>query len=355
MSERDALIIKFTKVLPRWLRRCGLTDSEIADAAQDALVAALVKLRENPDGIPMADASARHELMCIVTNVARQVQRQAQKDNDRYQRFGNVEMPSARDEEVWTEARMLVLTALGKLDEPTRALIFAHEIEGQTNVEIAAKLKLKEDAVERRVAVAKQRLRAEIEKLNKVRTHGSGRDSRGGPGTEGAFLFGAGFDSFDRAVFGALDEVLNRKPILSSLLSVLKKQSFGLPTVSTTILMGTLVLAPSSSPAARDVSVPQEKHVSSVNVPGTEPSTAGLTEEPISPMPFAFLVQGCASRPPDAVAPAPTVEAAPAPAPAEEEEVRDLAKELRKIAEERDGSPLLYNGDGSPRVFKPRP
>jgi RNA polymerase sigma factor (sigma-70 family) len=160
------MVAKFTTILPGWLRRCGVQQADIADAVQEALVMALVKLRECPVDVTLDDATARHELMRIVSNVALRARRRAQRESERYLSIENVEMPTARDEEAWVQARVVVLTALENLDEPTRALIFAHEIEGQTNVEIAATLKVKEDAVEKRVFFAKQRLRTEVENLD---------------------------------------------------------------------------------------------------------------------------------------------------------------------------------------------
>jgi RNA polymerase sigma factor (sigma-70 family) len=304
LPERDAkndmcavelLVTNFTKILPGWLRRCGVRESDVADAAQEALMAALVKLREHPGDVPMDEVGARHELMRIVSNVARRVRRQAVRDNERYVNIENVEMSSARDEEVWIEARVTVLMAFENLDEPTRALIFAHEIEGQTNAEIAAKLKQKEDAVEKRVFFAKQRLRAEVEKLEKRRKRSVGRVNH-----DGAVLFGLGFDLFDRAMFGALYEVLDKRPLLHLLPAKPTKTSFARPTFPTSVLVGVLAVAPGSSSVDHETTLPQESRISTAGVSPVEPSTAVLIEDlpSPSPMPFAVLVQGCASRAP---------------------------------------------------------
>lgn len=271
VPSRDAMVAKFTKVLPGWLRRCGVQQAEIADAVQEALMAALVKLRECPDGVALDDAKARHELMRIVSNVALRARRQAQRDNDRYLSIENIEMPSARDEEAWVEARVVVLAALANLDEPTRALIFAHEIEGQTNVEIAAALKLKEDAVEKRVFFAKQRLRTEVEQIEQ----GWARRRH----VDGSVLLAMGFDSFDRAVFGAVHEILGRKLVLAP---PAKMWNFVRSNFPTAVVAGSLAMAPNPFPSmpsiAEDLAVRHEKHVLSVDVPLEEASDSGLAE-----------------------------------------------------------------------------
>ena len=109
------MVVKFTKVLPGWLRRCGVQRVDLDDAVQEALAAALVKLRELPSDVRMDDAAARHELMRIVSNVALRARRQAQREGERYLSVAHVEMPTARDEEMWVQARVVILAAIENL------------------------------------------------------------------------------------------------------------------------------------------------------------------------------------------------------------------------------------------------
>ncbi len=286
LAARDAKVVEFTKVLPGWLRRCGVQRADLDDAVQEALAAALVKLRECPGKLPVDDATARTELMRIVSNVALRIRRQAQREGERYLSVANIEMPTLRDEEEWLEARVVILAALDNLDEPARALIYAHEIEGQTYAEIAATLKVKEDAAEKRVVFAKERLRAQVECLRRVplRTHLM----------KNTMLLGLGFDSFDRAVFGAVHEVLHGKSLT---LGLPKTHSFVRPTFPTSVLVGALALAPiSSPPTVEEAVVPRDTHVSSVEVPGAETGLA-VNAASMSAVTFIAFSQGCASTP----------------------------------------------------------
>lgn len=284
-SGRDALVAKFTKVLPGWLRRSGVHRADLGDAVQEALVAVLLKFRDCPDDVSMDEAATRDDLMRIVSNVALRLRRQAQREKDRFTSIdGGVS--EVRDEEAWVETRVVLLGALENLDEPARALIYAHEIEGRTNVEIAATLKLKEDAVEKRVSGAKQRLRVEIEQLEqgRIRKHRAAC----------LLLLGLGFDPLDRALFGAVYESVGNIPKLAELSKLgplrqlrqmrqLRKLRqigpFLRPNLPTTALVGALTLTPSSSSSsstdvwAARTNVSQEQHVSSISDSNTVSST----------------------------------------------------------------------------------
>lgn len=248
ICSNDAFLAKFAEVLPKWLRRCGVRRADIADAVQEALL----HICESRHKI-LADADGpRQALIRIVSNVALRARRQAQRDAERYLSIESVEAPDPRDEAAWVEARVLVLLAIEKLDEPAQALIYAHEIEGRTNLEIAKALNEKEDTIERRVFVANKRLRGAVGRLV------GGRKSAGS--REALLLCGLGFDPFDRAIFGAVFETLGMTPQLST---ILKFRPVSRPSIPTVALMGALVFAPSSSQPTQSA-VPEVKRISSV-------------------------------------------------------------------------------------------
>lgn len=314
---RDAIVVKFSSVLPGWLRRCGVQRADLDDAVQEALAAALVKLRGCPSDPPLDDMAARRELMRIVSNVALRARRQAQRQGERYVSIGNIEMPTVRDEERWVEARVMILTAIENLDEPARALIYAHEIEGQTYAEIAAILKVKEDAAEKRVVFAKQRLRAEIERLERGRMRTQHVKS--------SMLVGAGFDSFDRAVFGALHEVLGKKLLL---LQPAKMWNVPRPNFPTAVFAGALVLAPNPSMTITDATALEDERAPSVAVASaaTQDTDMKVSNSLKYLLPFISMAQGCAVTPSTVERPSTTVHRPPTvvPPPPVEAPVRIL-------------------------------
>lgn len=270
VAARDKIVINFATDLPRWLRRCGVQHAYLADAVQEALKEALASLNVDPQ---LDEANAHEQCQRIMWKVAVQARRQLMTENACHTSFESAEAATPRDEEALIETREILLEALENLDEPTRALIYAHDIEGRTNGEIAAALKLKEDAVEKRVVSAKKRLRAEIEHLERgrIRKHRH----------EGLLLLGLGFDPFDRAVFGAMYDAMGKAPtlVVKPRLEVPRLQNLLKPNLPTTALVGALALTPSSSPSpapsplteaeaeAGETNVQQVKHVSSAEVP----------------------------------------------------------------------------------------
>ncbi|MBK9267044.1 MAG: sigma-70 family RNA polymerase sigma factor [Polyangiaceae bacterium] len=266
ICSNDAFLAKFAEVLPKWLRRCGVRRADIADAVQEALL----QICESRHKILTDADGPRQALIRIVSNVALRARRQAQRDAERYLSIESVEAPDPRDEAAWVEARVLVLLAIEKLDEPAQALIYAHEIEGRTNLEIAKALNEKEDTIERRVFVANKRLRGAVGRLV------GGRKSVGS--REALLLCGLGFDPFDKAIFGAVFETLGMTPQLST---ILKFRPVSRPSIPTVALMGALVFAPISSEPITS-SVPEAKRLSSVKLPELEraPLDAGKSLPP---------------------------------------------------------------------------
>lgn len=271
-------VIRFTKLLPGWLRRSGVRRSDLDDAVQEASLEVLEKLGTASEPEGLTEAQLRHELMRIVSNVALRVRRRLQREGDRYSNIEPMDTINSRDdEEAWVEARALVLSAIEKLDEPTRALIFAHEIEGRTNVEIATRMNLKEDAVEYRVHLAKQRLRSEVEQLEQGRSK-----VRNGVSVIGCF--GSVWQSMvplDRALIGATHEALQNSICVSG--RARSSRSIRLsritpPSMPTTALMGALVFAPMVPANPLTSAVPDVKRISSVELPPV-PSVAHTQDD----------------------------------------------------------------------------
>ena len=243
LATQRELIQQFTAILPSWLRRCGVGRANLADAVQEASVEVLTRLQSGHLG--GTEAQTRYDLMRIVSNVALRTRRRLRREGERNMSIERVELPTTRDEEAWVAARAVVLTALGNLDKATRDLIYAHEVEGKTNGEIAADLNLKEDAVEKRVYNAKHRLRVEIERIEQGRRHWG--DEQSGR-NRNALLLGVDFDfsdPFDRALFQSAKEAFVPRPFFPTEL-LDKVWNFVRPNVATTALMSVLALAPNS-------------------------------------------------------------------------------------------------------------
>lgn len=284
MIQREATIAKFAERLPGWLRQSGVQLEDLPDAVQEAHVEVLEMMRANRGEVVLDEVRMRHELMRIVSRVALRVRRRIQRASDRYLNIDDVDMVNERDEHAQVEARAVVLMALANLDEPTRELVYAYLIEGRTNVEIAQRLQLKEDAAEKRVFYAKQRLRAEIEQLeqkhrggvhlgmtgvaplpNAVRHARHGGDRIEGKDRSSRSLWVLGIaidfsDAFERAMFGATRDVFDAKPAVASseaqprsrktesMVPAGRQWSFVPPYVPTTALMGALTFVPASTP-----------------------------------------------------------------------------------------------------------
>lgn len=286
-AAREAMVAKFAQLLPRWLRKSGVRSMDLADAVQEAHVEVLETMRANQPVLWGDEARARHELMRIVSRVALRARRRIQRSNDRYLNIDDVEMVSDRDEQAQVEARVVMLTAIENLDEPTRDLIYAHEVEGQTNVEIAKRLRLKEDAVEKRVFSAKQRLRLEIEQLE--RGIASGMHGAAGPRgndrrddnrvVRGVMVLGFMLDfadPFERALFCAARDVFTAKPVFLPTLRQPREWHVIPPHVPTTALMGALAFVPataptSGGPASMNAVLPANPFSAILNVPHAAP------------------------------------------------------------------------------------
>ncbi len=284
------MVAKFAQLLPRWLRKSGVQPMDLADAVQEAHLEVLETMRANHPVLWGDEARARHELMRIVSRVALRARRRIQRANDRYLNVDDVEMVSDRDEQAQVEARVVVLTAIENLDEPTRDLIYAHEVEGQTNVEIAKRLRLKEDAVEKRVFSAKQRLRLEIEQLERGIASGM-RGAAAALGKDrpdenrvvrGVMVFGFMLDfadPFERALFCAARDVFTAKPVfVPTPRQPRQPRQWHVipPHVPTTALMGALAFVPataptSDTPASMSAVSPANPFSAILNVPHTVP------------------------------------------------------------------------------------
>lgn len=279
MVASDELLTRFARVLPGWFGRCGLRDTKIADAVQEALVAVLVKIRAGQLTFPMDEARATQELVRVVSVVARRVRRHARREVERSARLDRVDVLDDRDDAAAVDARLLLLEAIERLDEDMRAMIVAHEIEGRTNVEIAGIMKLKEDAVEYRVGAARSRLRSEVEHLE--------GDKKRRPKLAVFVPWNLGFGDFDildRALIGAAYEATGVKALL---MPQRRGRTPSRPNLPTAALVGALVLVPASSPAVQPVA-PPVKHFSFSSIEAVLASDDDVTQRPT---PNAFIAQ----------------------------------------------------------------
>lgn len=172
------------------MRRLGVHPADVEDATQEALVEAW----QRASTLPLAQDEARHEMFRIAAKIAQRCRRQAA----RLVCVDALDAADPRDAEAWIAARTLWLTALYRLDEPTRALIISRHIDERTFKDIGAEMGKEEETARQRVKVAEKKLQAELDKLM-----GRDKDKRG------AAAMGVGFtlDPFDRAVFRAILDV----------------------------------------------------------------------------------------------------------------------------------------------------
>ncbi len=316
LATQGDLLTRVAKILPGWLRRCGVRRSNLADAVQEALVEVLTK--EQAGELGASETQTRHELMRIVSNVALRTRRRIRRESERNANIEKVELSIREDEEAWVEARAVVLTALENLDKPTRELIFAHEVEGKTNAEIAHQLNLKEDTIEKRVYNAKQRLRAEIERIECARgRHGDEHGRRSPDRNRGAVALALDFDfsdPCDRALFQSVREASTPPSFFPANLAS-KVWNLLRPNLATSALAGVLTFAPNSlwtsgpppvlmmtdvdvpadkpdgARAAAETNVSEENLQAARSAPNTV-STANLVQEPVVvmvPQPAAVI------------------------------------------------------------------
>ncbi|MDC3988688.1 sigma-70 family RNA polymerase sigma factor [Polyangium jinanense] len=164
------------------------------DAVQESLIAFWQEVAE----IPADNREARRALLRCVARVALRARRHAQRRANRFVGNDEFDAPDPRDVEAWVEARILLLDALERLDEGTRALLVAHDLEGRSNAELAAELGEKEDTIEQRVIRGRTRLRVEIDRL-------LGKPKKKRKRARGALVLGLmGLDPMDRAVLRAV-------------------------------------------------------------------------------------------------------------------------------------------------------
>ncbi|WP_170229946.1 RNA polymerase sigma factor [Polyangium fumosum] len=193
----QALCETFAALVPGWLRRCGVRGHELEDAVQESLIA----MWQRADEIPSDRGEARRALLRPVARIALRARRHAQRADARFVQADEAEILDPCDVEVWVEARALVLDALDVLDEGTRALLVAHDLEGCSNAELAKRFGDKEQNIKQRVIRGRQRLQREIESLLKGKSRKTKRNrSRAVMVPLGL----AGLDPTDRAILCAV-------------------------------------------------------------------------------------------------------------------------------------------------------
>jgi DNA-directed RNA polymerase specialized sigma24 family protein len=173
------------------MRRFGVRPADVEDATQDALTEAWQGL----SALPLGQDDARREMLRLAGKVAQRWRREA----TRLVCVGEWEARDTRNVEEWIAARMLWLEALSRLDEGSRKLLIAYQIDGHTYAEIGAEMREKDDTIRKRVNVADKKLREELDKLL-----GNDKDRNASSAAMGV---GFALDPFDRAVFRAILDV----------------------------------------------------------------------------------------------------------------------------------------------------
>lgn len=189
----QTLMDAYGKKLPGWLRKMGVRDNEIEDAFQEVVVEVLNELHT----IPADNTSTQQELIRLASRVACRCKRAVQR-NERH--VSDIETRDPINREDWIATRMLWAEAINVLDEQTKKVFIAHDIEGRSYASIAAEMGEKEDTIEKRGAKAKARLRTEI-----IRLLDKGDKQNDSSNASMALIFG--LSTFDRALFRTMLEL----------------------------------------------------------------------------------------------------------------------------------------------------
>jgi RNA polymerase sigma-70 factor (ECF subfamily) len=180
-KERDAL---FRQIYDRefnyvWhsLRRFGVWDRDLEDAAHDCFVVIHRKLHEFDQERPL-----KPWLVGIAFRVASDFRRRAQHRRELVSDEVEAVDPTQSAEHLVAaqQRRDLVREALESLDEDTRAVFVLHEIEGHTMPEVAEVLETPLNTCYSRLRLARERFTAAVKRLQAQR---DSRVARAGGGT----------------------------------------------------------------------------------------------------------------------------------------------------------------------------
>lgn len=189
----EALLNAFGTSFSRWMRRFGVPEAELRDAAQDARFALWLKHQT----ISVDKKKARKEVFAIVAAVARDQYRLMQKKLAIEQRL---DAPNQRNDEEWIAQRMLLLEALEKLDDHSQKLIIARLLEEKTYETIGAELDEKPDTIRKRFDIAREKLKSEIIRL-------LGKNNTQPDFSDAFWSLMLGFTPCDRAILRAFLEI----------------------------------------------------------------------------------------------------------------------------------------------------
>jgi RNA polymerase sigma-70 factor (ECF subfamily) len=154
----------------RVLRRLGVAERDLDDAAQDVFVIVHRRL-DSFDG--QARSSAELSMRAWVFGIARRVaiarRRRAHARHEEFQSQleGQLRAPDCQAQ---LEARALLERALAVLDAPKREVLFLYELEGMPMHEVAAAVDCPIQTAYSRLHAARALVRAELEQLLRRKT-----------------------------------------------------------------------------------------------------------------------------------------------------------------------------------------
>lgn len=292
-SPYQKLLNAYEASLPRWLSRLGLRGVQIEDAKQEVLF----ELWQHRHEISHDETEARKELTRIAATVARRHKRQ----NERHPLCEEADLPDPRNIEAKIAARALWVEAAKGIDEKSRKLIIARQLECRSFVEIAKELGEKPDTIRMRVEVANKKLQKELRRLL-----GKPKKRNGSSSESAAIIFA--LTPLDRAVLRTMLEAEEQVPqstLVSKRRTIASKGSFfsGMPM---SVLVGALVMLPAETPNA---SPPQAEKCFNAPLPAVVVTVeAPVPTVPIPPPPQPIEVPP--ERQARHAAPLPTVDKA---------------------------------------------
>lgn len=148
----------------RTLRRLGVRQSDLEDAAQETFLAVAGKLGEYDPARPL-----RPWLFGYAMRIAANQRRKKKDDStDAADEVASTAATPEREAEL-SQAKDLALRALEKIDDDRRAIFVMHDIEGFGAPDIAALLSIPQNTVYSRLRVARGEFDGAIKRLTESR------------------------------------------------------------------------------------------------------------------------------------------------------------------------------------------
>lgn len=148
----------------RTLRRLGVRQTDLEDAAQETFLAVAGKLEEYDPARPL-----RPWLFGFAMRIAANHRRKKKSDpTDAADEAASTTASPEREAEL-AQAKDLALRALDRVDEDRRAIFVMHDIEGFGAPEIAQLLSIPQNTVYSRLRTARQEFEGAIQRLTRAR------------------------------------------------------------------------------------------------------------------------------------------------------------------------------------------